>query len=104
MQSLFWGVQAQAWRVIDTTRRLIYNLLRSPKGLWDSLKICYNESKPQDAALTMENMDGDFFVVGTELVDSPENWKEIQASYVFKSCLIPYPRKVKLWNSFLIKL
>ena len=58
---------------------MIYNLLRSPKGLWDALKECYNESKPQDAALTMENMDGDFFVVGTELVDSPENWKEIQA-------------------------
>eukprot|EP00435_Cladocopium_sp_Y103_P022359 s514_g5.t1 len=59
-----------AWRVTDTMRKLIYNLLRSPKGLWDALKICYNESKPQDAALTMENMDGDFFVVGTELVET----------------------------------
>ncbi|CAK9107144.1 Uncharacterized protein SCF082_LOCUS49885 [Durusdinium trenchii] len=57
-----------AWRVSDPTRRLIYNLLRSPVGLWDALKICYNESKPQDAALTMDNLDDDYFVVGNELV------------------------------------
>ncbi|CAK9033935.1 unnamed protein product [Durusdinium trenchii] len=58
----------RAWRVSDPTRRLIYNLLRSPVGLWDALKICYNESKPQDAALTMDNLDDDYFVVGNELV------------------------------------
>ena len=98
----------QAWRVSDPTRRLIYNLLRSPVGLWDALKICYNESKPQDAgsiclaerlkemilvwtkwfnhpyhkaltALTMDNLDDDYFVVGNELVESPDLWKEIQA-------------------------
>ena len=33
------------------------------------------------AALTMENMDGDFFVVGNELVESPPLWKEIQVGY-----------------------
>ncbi len=30
--------------------------------------------------MTMENMDGDYFVVGTELVDGAGDlWKEIQA-------------------------
>lgn len=38
---------AKAWRVGDSTRRLIYNLLRSPPGLWDALKECYNVSKPE---------------------------------------------------------
>ena len=40
---------AQGWRVGDSTRRLIYNLLRSPAALWDALKECYNESKPEHA-------------------------------------------------------
>lgn len=32
------------------------------------------------AALTMENLEGDFFVPGTELLDSaPAIWKEIEA-------------------------
>lgn len=132
----------KAWRVSDSARRLIYNLLRSPPGLWEALKICYNESKPQDAgfgllsvsrylcskippsceitsgrfdskkhvismiimkdnvlkenncqvfsissqsltlsALTMDNMEGDYFVVGNELVDGDDLWKEIQAMF-----------------------
>lgn len=29
--------------------------------------------------MTMENLDGDYFVVGNELVDAPANWKEMQA-------------------------
>lgn len=41
--------QSKAWRVGDSTRKLIYNLLRSPKGLLDALKACYNESKPEHA-------------------------------------------------------
>lgn len=41
----------EAWRVGDSARRLIYNLLRSPTGLWEALKLCYNESKPQDAGM-----------------------------------------------------
>ena len=75
---------AKTWRVTDNTRRLIYNLLRSPPGLWEALKTCYNESKPQDAALTMDNINGDYFVVGNEFAESPENWKEIQARFKSK--------------------
>lgn len=30
-------------------RRLIYNLLRCPSGLWEALKICYSGSKPEHA-------------------------------------------------------
>ncbi|CAK9075895.1 unnamed protein product, partial [Durusdinium trenchii] len=68
------------WRVADTTRRLIYNLLRCPTALWEALKACYNESKPEQAALTMENMDGDYFVPGTELLENgPKIWQDIQA-------------------------
>ncbi|CAK9096217.1 Uncharacterized protein SCF082_LOCUS45183, partial [Durusdinium trenchii] len=59
--------------------RLIYNLLRCPTALWEALKACYNESKPEQAALTMENMDGDYFVPGTELLENgPKIWQDIQ--------------------------
>ena len=44
----------QAWRVNDATRRLIYNLLRSPPALWEALKVCYNEDKPELAGQTFE--------------------------------------------------
>ena len=35
------------------------------------------------SALTMDNMDGDYFVVGYELVDGDDLWKEIQASFFY---------------------
>ena len=41
------AICSKGWRVNDSTRRLIYNLLRSPKGLWTALKLCYNETKPE---------------------------------------------------------
>ncbi|CAL1160103.1 unnamed protein product [Cladocopium goreaui] len=44
----------RTWRVNDATRRLIYNLLRSPPALWEALKLCYNEDKPELAGQTFE--------------------------------------------------
>lgn len=34
------------------------------------------------SALTMDNMEGDYFVVGHELVDGDDLWKEIQAMFL----------------------
>ena len=40
------------------------------------------------AALTMENMEGDYFVVGHELVETSNSlWKEIQARYPLSSVI-----------------
>ncbi|CAK9005798.1 Uncharacterized protein SCF082_LOCUS8747 [Durusdinium trenchii] len=69
----------QAWRISDPLRRLIYNLLRCPRELWEMLKDMYNNSKPEHAAMTLENLDGDFYVPGTVLDTSDTIWKEIQA-------------------------
>lgn len=33
------------------------------------------------SALTMDNMEGDYFVVGNELVDGDDLWKETQAMF-----------------------
>lgn len=30
----------------------------------------------------MDNMDGDYFVVGNELVDGDDLWKEIEAGFI----------------------
>ena len=42
-------ISTKGWRVTDSMRRLIYNLLRCPSGLWEALEICYSESKPEHA-------------------------------------------------------
>ena len=41
----------EAWRISDPLRRLIYNLLRCPRELWEMLKDMYNNSKPEHAAI-----------------------------------------------------
>lgn len=51
---------AKSWRVSDATRRLIYNLLRSPAGLWDALKECYNDNKPELSGKNFQQVKNSF--------------------------------------------
>ncbi|CAL1152588.1 unnamed protein product [Cladocopium goreaui] len=91
------------WRVTDSMRRLIYNLLRCPSGLWEALKICYSESKPEHAAMTMENMEGDYFVPGTELLENvPKIWKDIQEILTSFGSGIRRPdsERIMLWVNY----
>ncbi|OLP75981.1 hypothetical protein AK812_SmicGene44142 [Symbiodinium microadriaticum] len=68
-------------KVKQETHKIIYNVLRCPVEMRDLLAQIYGEYRHYNAALTLENLAGDFYVPGTnlgkgEVVEAPMTSRE----------------------------
>ncbi|CAE7208408.1 unnamed protein product [Symbiodinium sp. CCMP2456] len=80
-------------KVKQETHKIIYNVLRCPVEMREILAQVYGEYRHYNAALTLENLAGDFYVPGTNLGRGQGGrWPEIME--VTDACTIAWLERV----------
>lgn len=88
----------KSWRVTESDRKLVYNVIRCPV-LLPALKEVADFSAWQHSCFTLENLDSDFYVPGTVLAPCNTNqlWKDLKVGHWNFNLLIFVD-----WNLFFV--
>lgn len=88
----------KSWRVTESDRKLVYNVIRCPV-LLQALKEVADFSAWQHSCFTLENLDSDFYVPGTVLAPCNTNqlWKDLKVGHWNFNLLIFVD-----WNLFFV--
>ena len=88
----------KSWRVTESDRKLVYNVIRCPV-LLHALKEVADFSAWQHSCFTLENLDSDFYVPGTVLAPCNTNqlWKDLKVGHWNFNLLIFVD-----WNLFFV--